>query len=230
VGRVKIGLIAAGAIVLASCGSNDGTARPASGMSGVFAAWEAASDFNELHKPATEQRIAQAETDTGRTFPSELVALYGYANGGGVLQGNILIEPLEGLDDLQRDARAPKELLLFGSDGSDSLFGLWSVAGKAPSAVVEYDPGGGEMALVGSSLTPFLRGRSAYYLMLLDSDAGLDALGVPERLRAPSAEMSDEALYDLRHWADPSLEESHGELYEHGISAAELRRRYGAAP
>jgi len=132
--------------------------------------------------------------------------------------GNLNFVPLESSDDSEltlmnlssklREGKwsVPEELLLFGDDGSDSQFGLWLPEGAAlvdDCPVIEL----GEtesMAIAGTSLRRFLKGRTAYYL-LLDEAPGksLDALGLPTELRTDDPDDDDFAR--ITKWADPGI-------------------------
>jgi hypothetical protein len=122
------------------------------------------------------------------------------------------------------------EVLVFGGDGSDSLFGIWlpKTAGSVfEHPIVEI----GEifdtpknMAVVGTSLLRFLYSRTADYLLLHRADDGaLDAIGVPKNLRSDPA---DPPLSRIRKWADPNLPDPEPDPYKRGFDAAELRRLF----
>ena len=220
------------ATIAVACGGRGDDGIVAPGFELVTSAWEASSDLHEPGDAVELAAVERAGRALGRDLPSDLVALYRYANGGGFLESNLILEPVEGLLQLNDDPHRPSELLLFASDGSDSLFGVWAPegAGEASLPIVEYDPGGGGLALAGTMLSRFLVTRTAYYLMLYEADHALDALGVPERLRHESEALDDESFRALAGWADPMLPLEHEELYDPGITVDELRRRYGADP
>jgi hypothetical protein len=95
--------------------------------------------------------------------------------------------------------------------------------------VIELDISGDPYALAGTDLAPFLKGRTAYYLILLDADpSALDALGVPEPLRVQAEEADNDLYYALREWADPELRDPRADPYARPTNAEELRRLYGA--
>ena len=88
---------------------------------------------------------------------------------------------------MQEESGVPEELVVFGTDGSDSTFALWRPKGQAQrhdAPVIVLGEGGEGMAIAGTSLSRFLKGWTAYYLLLYDAEAEpLDALGLPENLR-----------------------------------------------
>jgi hypothetical protein len=209
----------------------------------VIEAWAGSAEFHELNAPAADDDIAVVEELLGRNFPAAFHALYEMSNGTGYLEGNIRLDRLRGrgryesvatLSDDIREAGAPlpPEVVVFGGDGSDALFGLWLPKGRTPDApapVIELDVSGDPYALVGTDLARFLKGRTAYYLILIEADpSALDALGVPKKLRVPGSEADDDLFYALREWADPDLADPRANPYERPTSADELRRRYGA--
>lgn len=228
-----MGRVSAAAILIAvavGCGNSDDEARiVAPGFESVVGAWEASSDLHEPREPADLAAIDFAGRALGRPIPDDLVELYRYTNGGAFLESNLGIEPVEALLELNEDPHRPPELLLFADDGSDSLFGVWAPnqTRGTRTPVVEYDPGGGGLALAGTSVQQFLTTRTAYYLMLYEASPALDALGVPSALRVPSEELDDDTYAALQQWADPRLPRQHARLYDSGITVEALRRMYG---
>lgn len=198
------------------------------GLERVLASWRASLDLQEPNPPALRGTIAYAEKRLGRRLPRSLRALYTVSDGGSFLEGNFELEPLAGLPRLNRSfsSLAPRELLLFGTDGSDSVFGLWIGRRRGEPVVVEMDEGGGGLALVGTSLARFLVGRTAFFLENGDRHA-LAVLGVPRRLRFPAFIGSDAQNVAIVEWADPALPDPRAEPYRHGTTAARLRARYG---
>ena len=169
----------------------------------------------------------------GRPMPADLKALYRFSDGMAPLGGNLTVEPLTatsglalvGLSDQLRDWDwpIPDELLMFGGNGGDELFGLWYPAG-APSdglsAVVMvgsiFEPVC--LALAGTDLPRFLLAWSGYYLVQLEAPAAaLDALRLPESLR----QIDDEAgVAPYFRWADPTLADPDPDPYARGLDAA----------
>jgi hypothetical protein len=216
--------------VVAGCGGSETERRiVAPGFERVVSAWEASPDLHDPGKPAGLGAIDFAERALGRPIPPDLIALFRYADGGSFLESNLGIYPVRRLLRLNEDPHRPPELLLFADDGSNSLFGVWAPRQRteATAPVVEYDPGGGGLALAGTSVQGFLTTRTAYYLMLYEARPALDALGVPSAVRVASHDLDDASFAALERWADPRLPQEHALLYENGITVAELRRRYG---
>ena len=188
----------------------------------VLTAWELWADAAgyESRQPfspgATEQEIARVELKLGRSLPQELRALYRLTNGLSVLEGNINIAPLEGgqpnnqLVTMSAQLRKwewpiPDELVLFGDNGGDDVFGAWIPRSSHPARtclVVGTGEASGLLAIYGTTLARFLRASSAVHLC--DNPGGaLNALGVPGDLRDP--QMPDEAVAAIFRWADPDL-------------------------
>lgn len=146
-------------------------------------------------------------------------------------------------------ASLPGELVVFGSDGSDGLFGLWLPKGRSPDAqvpILEIGEGGEGFALAGTDIVSFLMARTAQYLLVLEADTGaLDALAFPLELRArweqmeaqlrAGADSGDPELLqadtrfaaDVVAWADPDLPDYSPDPYQR-TSVERLRREYGA--
>ena len=209
----------------------------------VIEAWARSAKLHELNPPASADDLAVVERLLGRKFPPAFHALYEMSNGGSYLNGNVMLDRLRGggsyasVATLSNDirhagARLPPEIVVFGGDGSDALFGLWLRKGRtarSPAPVIELDISGEPYALVGTDLARFLKGRTAFHLSLSEADpSALDALDVPENLRVSADEVDDDLFYALRRWADPDLPDPRADPYERPTSAEELRRRYGA--
>ena len=125
------------------------------------------------------------------------------------------------------DWLVPEELLLFGDDGGDSQLGVWLPEQEAcvdDCPVIEL----GEtdvMAIAGTNLYRFLKGRTAYYLLLREADArSLDALGLPTDLRTD--DLDDDHFARIRKWADPGIPDPWPDPYRRGVTADELRSRF----
>src|SRR5262249_57471182 len=109
---------------------------------------------------------------------------------------------------------SPDEVVMFGGDGSDSLFGLWLPAGSesqesAPVVEVgEIFEEDGCMDVAGTGIVPFLAARTAYYVLLdmdvADTSAALDVLDVPAALRL-GPDPDEQTLRGLYAWAAPQL-------------------------
>jgi hypothetical protein len=201
---------------------------------------------NGSWRGATPEEIADAEAALGRTFPDDVKTLYSTYNGGDFIGGNVQFDPLfptkygELWPQYANDASlaemesfgvvtagdefreygfpVPPELVMLGSNGSESWYGIWlPVEGNHRPVVVEVGEGfeRDALAIVGDDLASFLAGHCAYYLLLYLGDGfdlvpALDALGVPEVLRRAD----DEDLYfDLLTWANPNLPDKRPSVY-----------------
>jgi hypothetical protein len=205
-------------------------------LASLFAAWSASASLHQWERPASDQEIAAAEAALNRKLPPELRALYEAGNGLCLIRGSLNLYSLAGLihePAAEREAGVPlpDELLLFGYNGGEELFGLWLPARADSQAAVPVIEVGEEfeprcMAVAGTDLVRFLTARSAYYLMCWEADTrALDLLGIPMSLRS---DMPDEDLLaDLIRWADPELADPEPNPYERGVDADELRIRYG---
>ena len=117
---------------------------------------------------------------------------------------------------------AEAQLLLFGADGSEEEYALWTSAqedrwsGPPVLRVVEYDAD--SFVFGGTGVTQFLVAETVVCLLggslwveapEIDPDPILDLLDVPGELRALDRE--DESLATrLHYWADPALEDVAG--------------------
>src|SRR5689334_17264440 len=99
----------------------------------LLRAWTLSSRLNARNVPATASAVARAEAVVGRPIPEELIAVYQYSNGGAFLEGNLMLDPIEGQErslasngDWLRACGwpIPRELLVFGSNGCGDQFGL----------------------------------------------------------------------------------------------------------
>ena len=255
-------LVPLAAVALVACGGSSGNEEPAvrttrastarefprprtavPELEPVVEAWARSAEFHELGPPASADDFAELERLLGRKFPPAFRALYEMGDGSSYLQGNLMLDRLRGggrfmsvathSDDMrQASASLPPEVVVFASDGSDMLFGLWLPKGRppdAPAPVVELEIAGGPIALVGTDLVRFLKARTAYYLIIIEADpAALGAVGVPEKLRVSAYDADDDVFYALRKWADPDLPNPRASAYDAPTDVAEVRRRYGA--
>jgi hypothetical protein len=161
-----------------------------------------------------------------------------------LLHGNLQISPLSGSEGditifwLTENAKEviddfPDEVVVIGGNGGDEQFGVWlpaaHPASPRPIPVLEIGElfGDPPFAIAGTTITRFLRGWSAYYLMLLEADdTSLDALDVPLELRRQPDELDDDAFADVFRWADPAIPDPSIDPYTRGLSGAELRRLF----
>lgn len=206
----------------------------------LIRSWHLSRDHHEWAPGATDQQIEQAERAVNKRFPRALRAVYEISNGIGLVGGNLNFDPLvssrgHSLADLakmlrQGSRKAPDELLLFGNDGSESIFGLW-LPGQSTELkdcpVIELGEDQCGMAIAGTSLCRFLRWRTGYYLLLEEANPkSLDALGLPVDLRVD--EFDDDHLARLIHWADPEILDPNPDPYKRPVTIEELRNRFGS--
>lgn len=199
----------------------------------LIRAWQHSATLHRFLPPASEEELQHAETILNYRLPESLRELYLFSNGAELLQGNLQILPLEaeetsmGLTTATPQLREwhwqiPSEVLVFGDDGSDSLFGIWLPEARHPKfehPVLEIGTIFGPqcMAVVGTGFLPFLYGWTTFYLMLLEADSmALDAIELPASLRVRSDELDDEVFARLRKWADPDLPNYHPDPYRQG--------------
>jgi hypothetical protein len=202
----------------------------------ILSSWTS-SGACTLSLGATIAQLHEAESNLCRTFPEEFFELYRRCNGADVLDGNIQLYPLDGGDlsvaHSSEFLRAsgwpiPEELVIFAGNGGGDSFGLWLPENWTRDTVV-VEVGailtGGSFAIVGTSLARFLRGRTAYYLLLLEcAGVALDKLEVPPNLRKRQSDALDEENYDaFLRWASPELPDYALSPYEARLTAEDLR-------
>lgn len=215
--------------------------RPVVIIQQVIDAWNLSSELHQAaEQGASDAEIAEAEGLLGRAFPGDFRQLYRAFDGGAFVGGNIMLEPLMSAnwpltvvtngDQLREwEWPIPEELVVFGGDGAGDLFGIWlPTQGKAKPVILTVGSifTRASLAVVGDDFAGFLAGRSAYYLLLnamdgFDSEAALDALGVPDKLRvAFSAEDSD--YWNLLNWANPNLPDKAVDVYQNAWTAEQV--------
>jgi hypothetical protein len=205
----------------------------------LLAAWRCSAERHEhIGPPANEAAIMATEASIGMTMPRTLRGIYEIADGLAMLEGNLMLWSLDEVERFATDfgscdeavdgaSSLPPELLAFASNGSELIFALWlpSQAGRADAPVIAIDLGSRARSVAGTSLHAFLTGWTAYYLMVEEAPVeALDALGVPEELRAE--EPDDDVFAGLRRWADPELPEA-ACTREEPVSDDELRLLFG---
>ena len=194
--------------------------------------------------PATEAEIQAAEAKIGATLPSSLREVYLLFNGGWWWELNFFpLEPdLTNANEMYIEWgwHIPHEIRLFASEGGSDVFGVWlpdtgNPIYNHPIIEVGSITGEGCMGVTGTNLISFLRGWSAYYLLLQEDDeleeggekwrriqTALDRLQVPQWFRAESFDESqyeatcawdDPRFTQLRKWADPQLPDPYGDSY-----------------
>ena len=162
----------------------------------VLKSWVLSGSQTQMSPGATAEELADVQSALRRRFPDEFLECYSQTNGGSVLHGNIGLYPLRGAELSVATASAflgkhewpiPDELVVFGNNGAGSPIGLWLPESDVVRPIVVevgeiFEPRC--MAIVGTSFGRFLRGRTAYYLALLEATpAALDEIGVPTEYR-----------------------------------------------
>lgn len=213
-------------------------------------AWKASASQHTFRPGVSTRAISDVESRLERRFPASLAALYQFSDEPCICGGDLTFAPLlspnpdKGIDAHSNFLRKyewpiPPELVIFANNGGEELFGLWLPRkprhhGEPP--VIElgeiFEPGC--MSIVGTSLLPFLLGRTAYYLQLAITardpkpqwaDLAFNALSLPARLQW--IEGSDKKFDEICRWADPDLPPEPLSSYEARLNATELRARYG---
>lgn len=202
--------------------------------------WYQSKSHHEFNPGASDEEISRAEDSLKRPLPKVLRAIYEMSNGLGLVGGNLNFVPLESSDNSkltlvslssmmrESDWSVPEEFLVFGDDGGDSQFGLWLPEGEAfvddypVIELVETEV----MAIAGTSLCRFLKGRTAFYLLAEGAAAkSLDALGLPSELR--TEDLDDDNFVRITQWADPGIPDPLPDPYK-GVTADELRVRFNS--
>lgn len=188
---------------------------------------------------ATDDEIFEAEDSLGRTLPRVFRAMYEMSNGLHLVGGDLQFVGLKPSDESEfslvnlssklRDWGwlVPEELLVFGGNGGGEHFGVWLPEGKPRSEdcpvimVGETDT----LAIAGTNLCSFLKGRTAYYLLLGEADRqALDTLGLPSDLYTSDLmDLDDDAFARITKWADPYIRDPLPDPYQRGITVDELR-------
>lgn len=206
----------------------------------LIRAWQLSITLHEIHPPASEEEMLHAETILGVRIPPPLREFYLFSNGAYLLEGNLQILPLEN-KETKRDLisytqqlrewhwHIPDEVLIYGDFGGDGLLGIWLPETHNPTyihPVLEigeiFEPKC--MALLGTSVLPFLLGWTAHYLLLLEADVkALDAIELPTSLRVQPDELDENLFAELRKWADPKLLDYYPNPYRQRYDAEGLR-------
>jgi len=204
----------------------------------IVASWNL-SCASTLNPGATLAELKRVGRKLEKSLPDDFMALYEHCNGGEVLHGNIQLYPLDGEDLSVLHASAflrrydwpiPPELVVFAGDGQGGSFGLWLPKdGNSRPFVIEVGESveDSSLSVTGTSLSGFLRGRTAYYLLSLESpSAAFEALGLPAELRErfQSSELEDGDYETLIRWANRDLPEFPVSPYEARLTADDVRR------
>jgi SMI1/KNR4 family protein SUKH-1 len=175
----------------------------------VVRAWRATARLHRFADPIDEDGVLAAEARLRRTLPPDLARLYAATNGfdgfGGDLRIDAALIAADKADELRdNDWPIARELLVFGGDGSDELFGLWypeDAGPDDPTPVVEIGSifEGGNLALAGTTLPRFLRTITAFRLV----EAG--ELAIAAMLGGSDVPRSAGRLAPFVERLDPSL-------------------------
>lgn len=214
-------------------------------LDAVFKSIGLSESLHELGEPASPQTIASAEKKLGRSLPKALRAIYEFSDGCGLVRGNCIFDSLIGTGEklgfVVENTHAaienggPREMIVFGGNGSDDQFGIWSAKCEQAATsnpiieIGDFDPH--RLAVAGTDLVRFMVGRLAFYLILYHQDGrigadALVALGVPHSLW--NAELDDGLVVAVTSWADPTLQDPDPDPYTKPISASQLCERYGS--
>ncbi len=212
-------------------------------LADLIRVWILSRDHHTFMPPASEKALQRAEKELGRPIPRPLRELYRFSDGLDLFAGNLQIYPLRegegqlGLVSASARLRAwgwpiPEEVWVFGDDGSDELLGIWlPETGREgfdhPVLLIGeiFEPKC--MAVAGTSLSAFLRGWTAFYLLAYEADPmALDLLGLPESLRYGANELDDEHFVEILRWADPGLPDPDPDPYRRGLDGEDLKRLF----
>lgn len=212
-------------------------------LQSILDAWKLSSSLHEFHDGASTHEIEALEQQLGFSLPAVFADLYRFSNGLGALGGNLCVHRLTcrnegaGLATASDALREwgwpiPPELVVFGGNGADALFGIWltdqtAASERCPVICLgeSFEPAC--MAVFGTSLERFLKYWSAYYVMVEDGPTeALDLLKVPLELRC--ADPDNDTFAALAAWADPELPRIPPDPYEAPMTADDLRKLYGA--
>lgn len=209
-------------------------------LASVVNSWRL-SGICDLGPGATDSELKEAEKKLRRKFPPALIDLYRQCNGAYILGGNIMIDPLDGKklsvvqsSDFLREAKwpIPDEAVVFGTDGSGDLFALWLPTDRIERPIVIevgsiFQPG--SFSIVGTSLSRFLRSRTAYYLLLEECEgSAIDAINVPSRFKECAPDKLDDDVYEaIFRWSDPDLPDFPLSPYDAHLTADDVRKFAG---
>ena len=208
------------------------------GMEPLIRCLQLSTGHHEWNAGATDAEIAVAEELIGRRLPRVLRALYEMSNGAGLVGGNLNYYSLVSREDrlslatasawltsLNSNSPIPDEVVIFGDNGGDSVFGLWlprNATEDTPNPVLEFGEGCESFAVAGTNLLNFFKGRVANYLLIHNPPLdALDELGLPLSLHP--TEFDDGEFTRIILWADPGLPDPHPDPYERPVSVDTLR-------
>ena len=228
-------------------------------------AWKSAGVYYNVETSATEAEIQAAEATIGAQLPTSLREIYPLFNGGWIW--DLQWFPLDASPDEELavtnanelyigwEWRIPQEIRLFAHTGGEEVFGIWLPSCGNPiynHPVIEVGELAGEegcMGVAGTNLLSFLRGWSAFHLVLEESgelwkvelgedkdapnrlkriQTALDMRQVPPSLRAAHHDDDPgENFALLRKWADPQLPDPSGDSYTQRYTITDLKRIFG---
>lgn len=215
--------------------------RQIAGLAPIVDSWSRSSSLHSWNPGARPEAIAAAEAKAGQKLPTELRAIYELSDGLSLLRGNLNFWPLKSekhlcvatIHERHREwgQSYPDEILLFGDNGSEHMFGLWvgrHAIDSDPHPVIEFGESSepNAMAIAGTDLIRFLIVRTAYYLNLYAGDGMAPAnsygpLGLPSHLH--DAEPTDELMCELYRWGDPSIPDIDPDPYSRGWDLNRIR-------
>jgi hypothetical protein len=207
-------------------------------------AWQLTPGLHTFNPPASAQDLSRLEGELGFRLPPALRELYLFSNGMDLFRGNLRVYPLfaadgdPALNNATAQCRGwfqiPPEVLVFGDNGADEHYGVWTAEARNPAfghPVIEIgelftDPAC--MAVVATDLWPFLIGSSAFHSLLSEAgDEALDILGLPRELRLSRKQINNEHFSRLRKWIDPGLPDPDPEPYTKGLDARQVKALIG---
>jgi hypothetical protein len=227
----------------------------------LFDVWQATEEDPSVNPPATEAEIQATEEKIGVQLPTSLREVYQLFNGDWMWDLDFyqldLNEHGFGLVNANKKYiewgwHIPQEIRLFAHNGGEEAYGIWLPKIGNPiynHPIIEVGELSGEgcMGVAGTNLISFLRGWSAYHLMLKESNeswrvelgedkdapnrlkriqTALDMVQVPQSLRG---ENFDDDLPPFRKWADPQLPDPSGNSYNQRYTITDLKRLFGAS-
>jgi hypothetical protein len=211
----------------------------------VLAALRLSADLHKLRPPAEEMSLLVVEARLDRELPAAVKRLYEFSDGMDLFNGNLNFVPaferlpfrlLDYSEELRdQDCPIAQELIMFGGDGEDELYGLWyppEASPQDPTPVIEVgelsEPD--SMAVVGTDLPAFMRGWCGYRLAQYEApEAALEAIGLPRPLwRWPlEAKSHAETIAPYLAWADPTLPRKNPDSYRDRLDVDGVRALLG---
>ncbi len=176
---------------------------PTEKLQRVIEAWKLSGEPMGLAPGVSAAEIHEAELQLGWSIPGSLRSLYELGNGFFGSFGVINLWALQSTSNKEASLvfgtawhrsvgwPLPEELVLFGDEGADNMYGIWMPGSSEEPIVVECGACFEEpcMAVAGDDIPSFLLGHSADYFLTTASDfydvePMLDVLGLPAELRS----------------------------------------------